>query len=106
MRFIVALTILIAFSQTASAAEWRYCLAPSEAEHKVYFSGAFTASANSSSADSSFDQALIQAGLSHDAVQCPRADDENSIMTMLQDAVTYNKKVGRKIMYVHWEPAH
>ena len=106
IRFIVGFAILIAFSQTASAAEWRYCLAPSEVEHKVYFSGAFTTSADSWSADNSFDQALIKAGLGHDEVQCPRAGDENSIMTMLKDAVTYNQRVGRKIIYVPWEPTH
>lgn|SRR5664279_3919629 len=105
-RFIAWLAFLTAVSQTASAAEWRYCLAPSEDEHKVYFSGAFTTSADSWSTDNSFDQALIQAGLGHDEVQCPRAGDENSILTMLQDAVTYNQRIGRKIIYVHWEPTH
>jgi ABC-type branched-subunit amino acid transport system substrate-binding protein len=105
-RFIVALAIPIAVSQAASAAEWRYCLSPSEDEHKVYFSGTFTTSADSWSTENSFDQALIQAGLGHHEVQCPRAADENSIMTMLQDAVTYNQRVGRKIIYEHWEPVH
>ena len=104
MSTVVGLAIAISIFQPAFAAEWRYCLAPSNEEHKIYISGAFATSADAGSADSSFEQALIQARLRHDEVQCPRADDENSIIVMLQDAVTYNQKIGRKIIYMRWEP--
>jgi len=43
-------------------------------------------------ADSAFEQMLEQAGLPHDDVQCPRADDERSIVLMLQYAIRFNLK--------------
>jgi purine nucleoside permease len=104
LRFIIRFVSLIAVLQTASAAEWRYCLAPSNDDHKVYFSGAFTNSADAWITDSAFEQVLIHAGLRYDDVQCPRADDENAILAMLRDAVAYNRTNGRKIIYVRWEP--
>ncbi len=106
MRFIAGLGLLISVSQTALASEWRYCLAPSEDEHKVYFSGAFATSADAWSTDHSFELVLAQAALRYDDVQCPRADDEKTIMIMLGDAVAYNRKMGRKIIYMRWEPTH
>jgi hypothetical protein len=94
MKFIRALAVLgiiVSISEVASAAEWQYCLAPSNNEHKIYFSGAFATNAGPGSADSSFERALVLARLSHDEVQCPRADDENSVIQMIQDAVKYNQ---------------
>jgi len=105
LRFIVGFVSLLAALQAASAAEWRYCLAPSNDEHKVYFSGAFTSSADAWTTDSAFEQVLNHAGFRYDDVQCPRADDENAIVAMLQEAVTYNRTSGRKIIYVRWEPS-
>lgn len=43
-------------------------------------------------ADSAFEQMLEQAGLPHDDVQCPRADDERSIVLMLQYAIRFIQK--------------
>lgn len=73
IRFIVGLVLLIEVSQTASAADWRYCIAPSDDEHEVYFSGVFTTNADAWSTDDSFEQVLIQAGLRHDAVQMSKS---------------------------------
>ncbi|MFZ0847411.1 MAG: hypothetical protein WAM62_16620 [Pseudolabrys sp.] len=103
-KAVMTLAMALSLCRTAAAAEWQYCLAPSNEEHKIYFSGAFATNAGVGSADSSFEQALIQARLSHDEVQCPRADTENSILAMMQDAVAYNQKIGRKVVYVRWEP--
>jgi hypothetical protein len=105
LRFIVGFVSLIVALQAASAAEWRYCLAASDPEHKVYFSGAFTTSADAWTTDSAFEQVLTHAGFRYDDVQCPRADDESAIMAMLKDAVAYNRTNGRKIIYVRWEPS-
>lgn len=105
VRFVAGPILAIAVSQTAVASEWRYCLAPSSDDHKVYLSGAFATNAGAWKSDELFDQALIRAGLHHDVVQCPRADNENAITIMLKDAVSYNEKIGRKIIYVRWEPA-
>jgi hypothetical protein len=104
LRVIAALFAVITVSQSASATEWGYCLAPSNVEHKIYFSAVFATSSEISSMDGSFDEALTQAGLRHDEVQCPRAGDENSIMAMFQDAISFNKKIGRRVIYVRWEP--
>jgi hypothetical protein len=104
IRAIVALGVAVSVSKTASAAEWQYCLAPSNNEHKIYFSGAFATNAGPGNADSSFERALLQARLPHDEVQCPRADDEDSIIGMMKDAVKYNQSVGRKVIYMQWEP--
>ena len=106
MRWILAgagLVLTIAIPQTSWASDWQYCLAPSHAENKVYISGTFR-SADLGSADSSFERMLSLKGLRHDDVQCPRADDESSILAMLRYAISYNKKIGAEIIYVSWEP--
>ena len=104
MRFIAGLGLLISVSQTALASEWRYCLAPSEDEHKVYFSGAFATSADAWSTDHSFELVLAQAALRYDDVQCPRADDERSIQIMRRDAVSFNQTAGNQIVNLNWKP--
>jgi hypothetical protein len=106
VRIIVGFISLFAVLQTASAAEWRYCLAPSNVDHKIYFSTVFRTSVGFGNPDISFDETLIQSGLRHDEVQCPRAGDENSIMVMLQDAISFNNNIGRQIIYVSWEPTN
>jgi hypothetical protein len=106
VRIIIGFVSLFAVMQPATAAEWRYCLAPSNADHKIYFSTVFKTSVGFGSPDNSFDEALIQAGLRHDEVQCPRAGDENSIMVMLQDAVSFNNNIGRQVIYMRWEPTN
>jgi|ERR1035441_6152582 hypothetical protein len=99
-KIVVGLALMVAVSQTALAADWQYCLAPSYKEHTIYFSAVFTTSAGFGSADSSFEQKLNRAGLPYNSVQCPRADDEKSIMEMFQYAISYNQKLGNKIVYV------
>ncbi len=54
----------------------------------------------------SFTQVLFKKGLRHDVVQCPRADSENAIMTMLRDTVAYNQRIGRQVVNLYWEPTH
>jgi hypothetical protein len=103
-KILASLALMVAVSQTALAADWQYCLAPSYREHTIYFSAAFMTSTGLGSADSSFERKLNRAGLTHDSVQCPRADDENSIMAMFQYAISYNQKLGNKIVYVNWDP--
>jgi hypothetical protein len=100
-----SLAILATFFQTALAADWHYCLAPSDTEHKVYLSEVFSTSEISRSTDDAFGKILAQKGLRHDVVQWPRADTEPAIMTMLRDTVSYNQRVGRQAVYLHWEPA-
>ena len=98
--------VIMAVSQAALATDWQYCLAPSNVEHKVYLSGVFATREVSRDTDDSFAQVLLKKGLRHDVVQCPRADSENAIMEMLRDAVAYNQRLGRQVVYLYWEPAH
>jgi hypothetical protein len=100
-RAALAVVLTIAFTQTASATEWRYCLASAYKQNTIYFSAAFASNAGEESADSAFERKLGQAGLSHDSVQCPRADNETEIMEMFRYAIDYNQKIGNKIVYVN-----
>jgi hypothetical protein len=70
---------------------------PSNAERKVYVSPPFSKGANTNIA---FDQMLHQ--VQHEAVQCPIADDEISISTMREYAISFNRSAGNTV--VLWEP--
>ena len=97
---VVGFALVGASAQAATGADWQYCIAPSEAEHKIYMSDWFQVRGTSHNADSAFEQALDRAGLRHDAVQCPRADDEHSIAMMEQYAISFNRKMGNTIVHV------
>jgi hypothetical protein len=58
-----AFALIAASSQTALATDWQCCLAPSQAEHKIYMSGAFPVRGALYDADSAFELMLDQAGL-------------------------------------------
>jgi hypothetical protein len=102
-KSLAGLVLIAASSQTAFAADWKYCLAPSHAEHKVYMSATFPVRGALGDADSAFEQMLEQAGLPHDDVQCPRADDERSIVLMLQYAIRFNQNNGNTIIHLALE---
>jgi hypothetical protein len=102
-RIFTGFALIVASSQTALATDWQYCLAPSQAEHKVYMSGAFPVSGALYDADSTFERMLDQAGLHHDVVQCPRADDERSIVMMEQYAISFNQGNGNTIVHLPLE---
>jgi hypothetical protein len=94
---------MAASSQAAMAADWQYCLAPSHAEHKIYMSSTFPVLGVLADADDAFERMLDQAGLRHDDVQCPRADDERSILLMLQYAINFNQENGNTIVHLPFE---
>jgi len=87
------------------ATDWQYCLAPSHLENKIYISKRFPVHGALSDADSAFEQMLEQAKLRHDDVQCPRADDERSIVVMQQYAIGFNRKFGNTIVHLPFEKA-
>ncbi len=99
-KILAGFALIAVSAQTALAADWQYCLAPSQAEHKVYISGAFPVRGALSDAIDAFEQALDDAGSRHDVVQCPRADDERSIVAMEQYAISFNQKMGNTIIRV------
>ena len=103
-KTIAGLVLTAAASQTALAADWRYCLAPSHTDHKVYISEPFPSSGAWSAPDSALDRMLNQSGMRHDVIQCPRADDEASVVVMRQGAIDFNRKVGNEIVDFNWKP--
>jgi hypothetical protein len=103
-NFLIGLALMVAVSQTALAADWQYCLAPSNKEHKVYISAPFPSSGALDDPDSTLDRVLNHSGVGHDDVQCPRANDASSIETMRQRAISFNHKAGNEIVNLNWKP--
>jgi hypothetical protein len=102
-KILASVTLIAASSQTALATDWQYCLAPSHLEHKIYMSGPFPVRGALSDADNVFERVLEHAGLRHDDVQCPRADDERSIVLMQQYAISFNQRFGNTIIHLPFE---
>jgi hypothetical protein len=98
---LLAMTLL---PQKALAEEWRYCLAPSHAEHKIYMSPPFPATLSMDDAESQFGGLLAASGLHFDDVQCPRGNGRTAALTMQQHAITINRELGNKIINLSWKP--
>ncbi len=91
-------------SPAAQAQDWRYCLSPQRAEHKVYMSEPFATSKSMERLQDEFAAALARAGLRHGAVQCPRGD-EQSIELMRSQAVRFNRDSGNTVVeFDRWRP--
>lgn len=104
MRALLALSVMWMLSQSAFAGDWRYCLAPSHSQHKVYLSPPFPGTVSMADAQSQFGQLLSQSGLHFDDVQCPRGEDETAAMTMQQHAISINRQLGNEIIHLRWKP--
>jgi hypothetical protein len=90
---------------TAQAQDWRYCLAPLHAEHKVYMSARFFTTKSMERLQDEFASALARAGLHHGAVQCPRGGDEQSIADMRSQAARFNRESGNDVVeFNRWTP--
>jgi len=99
----LALTALI--PQIALAGDWRYCVAPSHAQHKIYVTAPFPATvATMSDAESELARTLTRSGLQYDDVQCPRSEDESATLKMQQHAINYNHELGTQVISLHWTP--
>ena len=96
---LVGIVLLLASAHPAAADDWQYCLAPSSTEHKVYMTPVFPVARTSADAASAFAHLLERAKLAYDVVQCPRADDETSIVAMQQYALSYNRETGNRIVW-------
>jgi len=98
----IALVVLAAGS--AHAQDWRYCLAPLHAEHKIYISAPFFTAKSMERLQDEFASALSRAGLRHGAVQCPRGD-EQSIAVMRLQAARFNRESGNAVVeFDRWAP--
>jgi hypothetical protein len=97
----LAAFLTVTMSQSALAADWHYCLAPSRAEHKIYISEPFP-TGNLGSGDRAFERMLAESGIRHDEVQCPRADSEGNIAAMRQYAINFNQEYGNAVILVRF----
>ena len=102
---ILAAAALVALpAGPARADDWRYCLAPLHAEHKVYVSAAFPTAKSMERLQDEFGNALTHAGMRHGAVQCPRGD-EQSIQIMRMQATRFNRDSGNTVVeFDRWNP--
>jgi hypothetical protein len=100
------LMVNIAALQFAVAAtEWRFCIAPSNQEHKIYVTAPLLSSAPMEALESGFHQALDRSGRRHDSVQCPTGPNEQAVRVMRQHADEFNRQLGNDVVPVDWRPA-
>jgi len=91
---------LLCLHVVAHAADWSYCIAPADADKRIFISQPFRAIGPGAEGD--FDVSLARRHLRHDAVQCPRADGEASAVVMRQHAVEVNRQWGRQVVDMPW----
>jgi hypothetical protein len=99
------LIVTIAGLQFAAAAEWRFCIAPANQEHKIYMTAPFLTAAPMEAMESGFDQVLDQLGRRHDSVQCPTGPNEQAVRAMRLHADDFNRQMGTEVVPVDWKPA-
>jgi hypothetical protein len=92
--------LLTCIDVRALASDWSFCIAPAEADNRIYMSQPFPA--GSAKAEGEFNDLLTQRRLRHDSVQCPRADDEASAVVMRQHAIEVNRSWGRQVVDTPW----
>jgi hypothetical protein len=97
--------IVIAGLQSAAAAEWRFCIAPSNQEHKIYVTAPFLTAAPMEAMESGFQQVLDRSGRRHDSVQCPTGANEQAVRAMRQHADDFNRQMGTEVVPLDWKPA-
>jgi hypothetical protein len=99
------LIVNIAALQFAAAAEWRFCIAPSNQEHKIYVTAPVLSGTPMEALESGFHQALDRSGRRHDSVQCPTGPNEQAVRVMRQHADEFNRQLGNEVVPVDWRPA-
>jgi hypothetical protein len=87
------------------AAQWHFCIAPSDQEHRIYMTAAFPASIAMEAMESAFHLVLERAGRRHDSVQCPTGADEQAVRAMRQHAQEFNRQMGIEVIPIDWKPA-
>jgi hypothetical protein len=99
------LIVNIAGLQFAAAAEWRFCIAPSNQEHKIYVTAPFLTTTPMEVMESGFHQVLDRSGRRHDSVQCPTGANEPAVRAMRQHADEFNRQMGNEVVPIDWRPA-
>jgi hypothetical protein len=101
----VGLIVNIAALQCASAAEWRFCIAPSNQAHKIYMTAPLLTGIPMDALENGFHQALDRSGRWHDSVQCPTGPDEQAVRVMWQHAEEFNRQMGNEVVPIDWKQA-
>jgi hypothetical protein len=99
------LIVNIAALQYAGAAEWRFCIAPSNQEHKIYITAPLLTAIPMDALENGFHQALDRSRRRHDNVQCPTGPDEQAVRLMWQHADEFNRQMGNDVVPIDWKPA-
>src|SRR5262249_46312665 len=73
---------------------WQYCLAPSNADNKIYISAPFPKSTSLHVNETAFAKKLVESKIQHGPVQCPNGVDEPSVLSMRQRAISFNQDRG------------
>jgi hypothetical protein len=84
------------------SAAWQYCLAPSNADNKIYLSAPFPKSSSLHVNETAFAKKLRESKIQHGAVQCPNGVDEPSVLSMRQRAISFNQDRGNTIVTLGW----
>ena len=106
MRALLVLALIVLLPRAAAAEDWRYCLAPAHAEHKIYISMPFPATMSMDAAESQFGRALTRSGLRYDDVQCPHSDSESGALAMQRHAISMNRELGIQTVDTRWTPGN
>jgi hypothetical protein len=99
------LIMQVAGLELALAAEWRFCIAPSNQERRIYMTAPFFAATAMEAVESAFHLALERAGHRHDSVQCPTGANEQAVRAMRQHADEFNRQMAVEVIPVDWRPA-
>jgi len=106
MRALFVLALIVLLPRAAAAEDWRYCLAPAHAEHKIYISMPFPATMSMDAAESQFGRALTRSGLRYDEVLCPQSDSESGALAMQRHAISMNRELGIQTVDTRWTPGN
>jgi hypothetical protein len=91
--------------QVAAAAVWRFCIAPSHQERKIYMTAVFPSTTPMEAVEDGFHRLLDRSGRRHDSVQCPTGPNEQAVRAMRQHADDFNRQMGNEVVPVDWKPA-
>jgi len=105
MAAAAGLLIAAAWPQLAFSAEWIFCVAPSDQDHKIYMTYPLFTSSGRSAMERDFHRFLEDSGLRHDGVQCPIGEDEQSARSMRQHADDFNQQRGMEVIPLDWGSA-
>jgi len=100
----VLVTVAAMATTSANAADWRYCLAPALGERKLYLSEPFETDEPMATVTRAFARVLMEAGLAHGEIQCPRSDSGESALMMRDYTIDFNRKNRNEIVEVPGKP--